>query len=567
MGEYEAKRERGKGISKQETAGRGTDAAYDRQGTAGSKIDAVFSLETPKIPLELVYSRDRQEQTALKERGEGGQNMPVVQRVADIAEIALSEAYRKVLQLYGPITRTKLLTAMGMWTDLGFSRNIFPELAAFAAGGPGDAACVAYFEACIRRYYTPGYPAQLNCPPIVGLTGAGLGTDQGSYGVGGAGAAGLLGRDLAHRNNPDNLNPQLDAVQPGRPGSVVQVLSYVLSSGFFTSILASWRNDDMHSLGTTFSSRPEWRLLRARALARGEKTANKMADRPDLNLPPLTYQRDEHMGAIGSYTSTPGAAGGEVIRYNSHFTRRDAAGNKIKQRTTRRTFVHEQFHHLEHYLGVEELANMYRFLYARTSNRVSYDGSGGPALSRGVRRHGANMFMLNMYRPALQPQLPPAPDIGDRQTAEKYAGGYQGVDGIYTRSAAGTPQVHPEHHSTEFLSTTAEMLSSSGLAARLIQTDPMRVALFLKLANPLVYRLVAAHFDARYNPALPVPPVGAPVPAAPAPAVPAPAAPVPAAPAPAAPVPAAPAPAAPVPAVPAPPAPPQVTLDQLLHFT
>lgn len=261
MGEYGEKGTGKREKSRQKTVGRGADTAYNGQ-RPGRSGDAAFGSETPKMPLELVYSRDRQEQAASVEGREGRRNVPVVQRVADIAEIALSQAYRKIHQLYGPITRTNLLNAMGMWVDLGFSRDIFPELAAFTAGAPSDAACVAYFEACIRRYYTPGYPAQPNCPPFAGLTGFGLGADQVSYGLGGAGTAGLLGRDLAHRNNPDNLNPQLDAIQPGRPGSAVQVLSGVLSSVDFVNVLISWRNDNVHSLNTTFSSRPERRFYR-----------------------------------------------------------------------------------------------------------------------------------------------------------------------------------------------------------------------------------------------------------------------------------------------------------------
>lgn len=480
MGEYKRKEIRGKKNKREESA----DHAFDRP----------YRLETTKTPVELNYSRERQG---------GEQNAPVVQRVADIAEIALYQAYRKILQIYGSLSRTNLLNAMGNWGGLGFSRNIFPELPAFVAGAPGGTDCVNYFNACIRRYFTPGYPGQLNCPQFPGLTGAGLGSDQIHYG---AGSDGLLGRDLDHRTDTGKLDPQLAVSQQGRPGSAVHVLSTILSAPFYTDIIKSFRDDGRMAHTTTFPIQRFYGGGRAKALAHGVETANKMARRPELQLPRLSFVRDDTIGSIGSYAFVPLSARNDVIRYNDL---PDQIHHRVqyKQRTTRRTFVHEQFHHLEHYLGVEELANMYRFLYARTADWEYFDGPGGPALSRGVQRSGAN-FRLDLYRPALA--LPPdAGDRGDRQTVDKYTIGYMGEDSAYTRNTFGVAEVHPNMHNTEFLSTTAEMLSSDGLAPRLIQADPLRVALFLKLVNPPLYGMVAKQFDAQYNIPPPAPPGGA----------------------------------------------------------
>lgn len=189
--------------------------------------------------------------------------------------------------------------------------------------------------------------------------------------------------------------------------------------------------------------------------------------------------------------------------------------------------AHEAGHHLENHLGVSDLVTMHNFLRARTD----------PNAPQGERGAGWGLFgrdLMGTYGPGYAAELPPM--IFQNRVSRfmssgnglirfgLFNGGNWALSGI--SRLAGYPErgqrfvddfflqeSNSEANSyatmlhgigSEFLSTTAELLSTVRGAQELIRTDPLRAALFVRLSNPPLYGVLNQQFQAAQGGGAPV---------------------------------------------------------------
>ncbi len=162
------------------------------------------------------------------------------------------------------------------------------------------------------------------------------------------------------------------------------------------------------------------------------------------------------------------------------------------------TLVHEFGHHLENNLEASEFGTLHNFLTARSVGPQLRKVGYGPLSNKDQTSEGYNANLPN-------------PDVGGHSSLTRL-----GVDMIgntfgsqasersidhFVQKNAHTPessyatQVDAGDFKTEFLSTTIHYLADPQNARALIDTDPLRVCLFLHLARPAVYAQIQAVVD------------------------------------------------------------------------
>lgn len=172
--------------------------------------------------------------------------------------------------------------------------------------------------------------------------------------------------------------------------------------------------------------------------------------------------------------------------------------------------AHEAGHHLENHLGVSDLVTMHNFLRARTD----------PNAPQGQRGAGWGLFgrdPMGTYGPGYAAELPPMVFQND---VSRFMSSGNGLlrfglfnGGNWALSGISRMAGHPERGQrfvddfflqesnseatsyatmlhgagSEFLSTTAELLSTERGARELIRTDPLRAAMFVRIGNRRLY--------------------------------------------------------------------------------
>ncbi len=423
-----------------------------------------------------------------------------VQRVASLSEIAINQATFKARMRQVGGGAINYIAAMGDFTTLGFSIDIFQIN---PSSPPALSSPQNYFEDCIRVYYGDPQTGIDAIPDWLTLhPGTGLGSDVANYIPGNPGS--LLGRSLAGTGFTPAVTVQLPAL--------TAALEHALFPDVGPYRFSHWRRPP--SAGDTFQySNPNSIAPGStrKSSQWGLKIANLMMERQDLNPPPVDLQVGPP-GAAGRYggrINNPGQPS-DVLFYNP-----DTSAN----RTHTRTFPHELGHHLEANLGVEDMTRLYRGLYARTFSApvVHHDPASLewhhphlPIPDQGIRRTGQRPnnthYGLDLFLPptGITPTpLPPFIAVGDTaQNALKNPSddqSYRSQELAYpatvtTYTDTGHVYTTQPSYSTEFLSTTAEMMTRPRNARLLVETDPMRVALFLKVANPRIYAEVQHNF-------------------------------------------------------------------------
>lgn len=156
--------------------------------------------------------------------------------------------------------------------------------------------------------------------------------------------------------------------------------------------------------------------------------------------------------------------------------------------------VHEMGHHLENNLSPMEFASMHNFLKARSRNGQFRKVGYGPVLNKAQSAEGYNTDTPN-------------PDVQGSQSLTKLGvdmlkwrvgmeSGEEGIDrfiqqNAHTPESSYATQVYEGGaFRTEFMATTIHLLSRPDTAASLVQSDPLRVAMFLSVAQPAAYQLI-----------------------------------------------------------------------------
>ena len=181
--------------------------------------------------------------------------------------------------------------------------------------------------------------------------------------------------------------------------------------------------------------------------------------------------------------------------------------------------MHEQGHHIENNLGVDDFANLHNYLYRHTNpdspDRVSgwnslfgetqdtsFGGTGynidfpemnfQNVISRNI--HSGNelslFYLFNGLRGILY-------IIASLFGLEKYAQEF--IDNFYlqesnSNSTSYASLYDPSNYSTEYLSTTAELLSTEIGAETVIKADPARIAIFAYLTNKALFMQIDLEF-------------------------------------------------------------------------
>lgn len=178
--------------------------------------------------------------------------------------------------------------------------------------------------------------------------------------------------------------------------------------------------------------------------------------------------------------------------------------------------VHEHGHLLENNLGVNDFANLHRFLRARsrsdqqrdtgwgtlTGTGKGYDAELPPMefqnwLSRNMpSNHSVTKFLLYNFGNWM---LSLSTKLLTLDLARNYA--QQFVDDFFLQESNSETTSYATQinggYSTEFVSTTAELLSTERGARKVIEADPTRVALFFYLADKIFYGQLDRSFKAR----------------------------------------------------------------------
>lgn len=177
----------------------------------------------------------------------------------------------------------------------------------------------------------------------------------------------------------------------------------------------------------------------------------------------LAWEYRKNMNALGQFSENNN---GGIIRYGS-----------LPKYSAISTLVHELGHKLEFELSAEDMVKLYRGLLARTKNAQLEPSPSDRSY------HELSLFL---------PQLEAALSTNPSSVSTKLS--YPGViiNGLDVNKT----------QATEFLSTTAEKLVGQGYVAEsveemqdIILEDPLRVALFLKFANPALYTEVSQLFE------------------------------------------------------------------------
>ncbi|MBK8256264.1 MAG: hypothetical protein IPK82_26805 [Polyangiaceae bacterium] len=156
--------------------------------------------------------------------------------------------------------------------------------------------------------------------------------------------------------------------------------------------------------------------------------------------------------------------------------------------------VHEMGHHLENNLSPMEFASMHNFLLARSHNN-QFRTVGGKLIVN--QEHSGEGYNTDT----------PNPDVQGSQSLTQLGvnmlkwrvgmeSGEEGIDRsiqqtAHTPEASYVTKVYEGGaFRTEFLATTIHLLSRRDTADTLVQADPLRVAMFLSVAQPAAYQQV-----------------------------------------------------------------------------
>lgn len=190
--------------------------------------------------------------------------------------------------------------------------------------------------------------------------------------------------------------------------------------------------------------------------------------------------------------------------------------------------MHEQGHYIENYLGVNDFANLHYYLYRHTNpapnvqdRRSGWNKIFGFEMDTITGGTGYNIRLPEMeFQNIISRNLPSGNDLirywlFNAGNAALYGlfslfgaqeRGQQFIDDFFlqesnSNSTSYASLYDPETYETEFMSTTAELLSTVRGAQEVINKDPTRVVLFIYLTNrPLYQQIDMAFQQAQQNP-------------------------------------------------------------------
>lgn len=181
--------------------------------------------------------------------------------------------------------------------------------------------------------------------------------------------------------------------------------------------------------------------------------------------------------------------------------------------------MHEQGHHIENYLGVNDFVNLHYYLYRHTNPNAPDRRSGWNQILGSERDTATGGPGYNIHLPEMEFQniisrnLPSGNDLirywlfnaGNAALYELFSlfgareRGQQFIDDFFlqesnSNSTSYATLYDPHTYETEFMSTTAELLSTVRGAQEVIDKDPTRVVLFIYLTNRPLYRQINRDF-------------------------------------------------------------------------
>lgn len=181
--------------------------------------------------------------------------------------------------------------------------------------------------------------------------------------------------------------------------------------------------------------------------------------------------------------------------------------------------MHEQGHHIENYLGVNDFVNLHYYLYRHTNPNAPDRRSGwnqilGSERDTAIGGPGYNIHLPEMeFQNIISRNLPSGNDLirywlfnaGNAALYEIFSlfgaqeRGQQFIDDFFlqesnSNSTSYATLYDPHTYETEFMSTTAELLSTVRGAQEVIDKDPTRVVLFIYLTNRPLYRQINRDF-------------------------------------------------------------------------
>lgn len=184
--------------------------------------------------------------------------------------------------------------------------------------------------------------------------------------------------------------------------------------------------------------------------------------------------------------------------------------------------MHEQGHHIENYLGVNDFVNLHYYLYRHTNPTPNaQDRRSGWNKLFGFEKNimtggpGYNIHLPEMkFQNIISRNLPSGNDLmlywlfnaGNAALYEILSlfgaqeRGQQFIDDFFlqesnSNSTSYASLYDPETYETEFMSTTAELLSTARGAQEVINNDPTRVVLFIYLTNRPLYQQINGDFQ------------------------------------------------------------------------
>jgi len=184
--------------------------------------------------------------------------------------------------------------------------------------------------------------------------------------------------------------------------------------------------------------------------------------------------------------------------------------------------MHEQGHHIENYLGVNDFVNLHYYLYRYTNPNAPDRRSGwnqilGSERDTAIGGPGYNIHLPEMeFQNIISRNLPSGNDLirywlfnaGNAALYEIFSlfgaqeRGQQFIDDFFlqesnSNSTSYATLYDPHTYETEFMSTTAELLSTVRGAQEVIDKDPTRVVLFIYLTNRPLYQIIDQDFQAQ----------------------------------------------------------------------
>ena len=444
----------------------------------------------------------------------------VIQRVPELAALAIHRARflaekRRYVNNKGTIDYQ---LAMANYLKLGFKENIFPN----ASAHKDDAD--TYFVNCIESYYGSG------AHEFTSLTGNGLHRDKDVYMADGKNSDNLLQKSLFDYsvNGPTLKSALTNALTEAlfSPNKI-----YFLDQPPTAAIPEKFRVKDMFPLvkntprisPSTPKTATGPRATRIHSVVQSLSKANQLMNNPDVLIPPLSLSpiAMSSVPTSGQITLASYIRKKNTINFiDSYFTPEESATalSPNPHRSTNRIFVHEAGHHFENYLGVENLIRLHRAIYARTSNT---NQSGKPGMDDLILKGDTLRLSvpgIDDTAPDFQYQKEALSDameaVGKKplnatNSISNSTNGFPYFSSVYLSDiknwGPGTGNVlnslTPKNKengylmSTEYFSTSAEMLSHGNTAKILMDHDPVKCAIFLKLANPNKYSEVKAAFE------------------------------------------------------------------------